>query len=78
MVELTRSNDTVFLSWLMHALSEAGIEAAVLDMHTSVLEGSISAIPRRVVVDDGQLPKARMILAEGEALGSGPVVSGRL
>ena len=50
MRELTRSNDVVFLSWLVAALRAEGIEAIVLDAHTSIIEGSIGAIPRRVMV----------------------------
>ena len=71
MIELTRSNDLVFLSWLAAALNEAGIGHAFLDSHTSIMEGSIGAIPRRVVVEDDAIGPARLILADGEALGAG-------
>lgn len=56
MIELTRTNDPVLLSWLSAHLNGAGIEHVVLDAHTSVLEGSIGAIQRRVMVlaEDGQ------------------------
>jgi hypothetical protein len=33
MVELTRTNDLVFISWLSAALAGEGIEAIVLDAH---------------------------------------------
>jgi hypothetical protein len=69
MVELVRTNDAVFLSWLTHALAQDNIEAVVLDNHTSVMEGSISAIPHRVMVAEGDLSRARVIVHEGEALG---------
>ncbi|MDP6121127.1 MAG: DUF2007 domain-containing protein, partial [Rhodospirillales bacterium] len=52
MVELIRTNDPVLLSWLTAALAEARIEAIVLDVHTSILEGSVSAISCRVMIDD--------------------------
>lgn len=68
MVELTRTNDPVFLSWLMHTLGESQIEAVVLDGFTSVMEGSISAIPRRVMVAEEHLSQARVILHEGETM----------
>ena len=68
MVELTRTNDPVLLSWLLHALGEGDIEAFVFDSFTSIMEGSISAIPRRVMVIEDQLAQARMILHEGEAM----------
>ncbi|MHA1597232.1 MAG: putative signal transducing protein [Alphaproteobacteria bacterium] len=69
MVELTRTNDPVLLSWLMHALAGDGIEAVVLDTHTSILEGSVGAIPRRVMVLADDLAKARVVLHEGEMRG---------
>ncbi len=68
MVELIRTNDPVFLSWLTAALADDGIHAQVLDGYTSVMEGSISAIQRRVMVAASDLPKARRRLAEGQAL----------
>lgn len=72
MVELLRSNDVVRLSWLTALLREAGIEAILLDTHTSVIEGSIGAIARRLVVADEDAPRARRVLAEaGEELGHG-------
>ena len=70
MVELTRTNDPVLLSWLLAQLSDEGIEAIVLDAHASVMEGSISAIQRRVMVIDDDLAVARSILAEAERIGA--------
>ncbi|MDP7651734.1 MAG: DUF2007 domain-containing protein [Rhodospirillales bacterium] len=69
MVELTRTNDPVLLSWMVAALADIRIEAVVLDVHTSILEGSISAIPRRLMVDDPDLARARRVLAEAEEIG---------
>lgn len=71
-IELLRSNDVVRLSWLTALLSEAGIEAILLDAHTSIVEGSIGAIPRRLVVRDDDAVRARRVLAEaGEELPDG-------
>ena len=64
MKELIRTNDPVLISWLLSALAQEGIEAVVLDTHASIVEGSISAIPRRVMVMDAELLPARRILAE--------------
>ena len=70
MKELLRTNDLVKLSWLTALLADSGIEAVVLDTHTSVLEGSALAIPRRLTVSDDDLPRARRILADaGEQTG---------
>lgn len=73
MVELTRTNDAVLLSWLVYALAEDDIEAVVLDGFTSVMEGSISAIQRRVMVFEEDLARARIILHEGEVTAKNPV-----
>lgn len=67
MKELLRTNDAVRLSWLTALLADFGIEGIVLDQHTSILEGSISAIPRRLMVADGDFERACRLL--GEALG---------
>ena len=71
MIELVRSNDPVFLSWLLAALQQEGIEPLVLDAYTSATEGSISAIPRRVVVAAEDGPRARRVLAIADALSKG-------
>lgn len=71
MVELVRTNDPVLISWLLAALAAERIEAVVLDAHTSILEGSISAIPRRVMVDDAVLVRAKAVLAAADALRAG-------
>ena len=69
MRELLRTNDVVKLSWLTALLADAGIEALVLDNHTSVLEGSALAIPRRLAVVDEDYARARRVLIEaGEDL----------
>ena len=71
MDELVRTNDPVLLSWLTARLSGHGIEAVVLDTHASVMEGSISAIQRRVMVEGHNLEMARRILAEAEEIQTG-------
>ena len=66
---LVRSNDPVRLSFLVALLRDAGITAEVLDQQMSAVEGSIGAIPRRLVVEDGEAAQARRVLEEaGEAL----------
>tara|TARA_R110002072_G_scaffold123048_2_gene258084 strand:- start:3443 stop:3700 length:258 start_codon:yes stop_codon:yes gene_type:complete len=67
--ELVRSNDMVKLSWLQALLKDAGIMHFLLDEHTSVLEGSVMAIQRRLVVDEDDYDRARTLLrAAGEEL----------
>ena len=71
MVELIRTNDPVLLSWLTAALAEIDIETVVLDTHTSVLEGSVSAIQRRLMVDDDDYARAKRVLDQAERIASG-------
>ena len=63
MVELLRTNDIVYLSFVRHVLSEEGIDHLVLDEYVSAAEGSINAIPRRVVVDENMLESAQKLLS---------------
>ena len=59
---LLRTNDSVRLSWAQALLAAEGIEAVVLDTHTSIIEGSIGAIPRRLMVADDDHARARAVL----------------
>jgi hypothetical protein len=68
MKELLRSNNPVFLSFAQSVLADAGIEALVFDIHMSVMEGSIGALPRRLMVPDEDLGRARAALAAAEPL----------
>lgn len=61
---LLATNDPVRLSFITALLSGAGIDSVVLDAWTSSVEGSIGAIPRRIVVADEDLLQARRLLQE--------------
>lgn len=65
MKELVRSNDPVFISWLMAALHGAGIHAVLLDQHMSIVEGSLGILPRRILVAEDQLDAAKGIIEAG-------------
>ncbi len=67
MVELLRSNDLVFIGWVEALLQDAGITPVIMDQFASAVEGSISAIPRRVMVDADVGDRARRILSEAGA-----------
>ena len=71
MKELLRTNDIVKLSWLEALLADAGIETLVLDLHTSVLEGSLGILPRRLMVIDDDLARAQRVLRDA---GEGAVI----
>jgi hypothetical protein len=62
------SNDPVRLSFLTALLMDAGIESMLFDQHTSVMEGSITAIERRLVVAEADESRARRVLAEAGEL----------
>lgn len=68
MKELLRTNNSVLLSFASTLLAEAAIEAVILDSHTSILEGSIGAIPRRLMVRDEDHARAKRLLEEAGEL----------
>ena len=59
MKELLRSNDAVLISYVSALLEEEGIDFMVADTNMSVLEGSIGALPRRVLVASDEFARAR-------------------
>ncbi|HZT87201.1 MAG TPA: DUF2007 domain-containing protein [Stellaceae bacterium] len=63
MKELLRTNDWVRLSWVQALLRDAGIDSLVLDHHTSLMEGSIGAIQRRLMVASGDFARAQSLVA---------------
>lgn len=68
MQTLMLSNDPVRLSFVQALLRDAGIESVLLDAAMSAVEGSIGAIPRRLVVAPDDEPRARRVLRDaGEA-----------
>lgn len=71
MIELIRTNDPVLLSFLQALCAEARIETLLLDQHTSIVEGSIGAIPRRLMVADKDAAEARRLLALAMETGNG-------
>ena len=62
MEELLRSNDPVWLSYVRHVLTEEGIAFLQLDDHMAALEGSVGAIPRRILVLAEDMGRARLSL----------------
>ena len=67
MKELFRTNNLVILSWASAMLSGENIETIVFDAHTSILEGSISALPRRLMVAERDHVRACRLLDEAGA-----------
>ena len=50
MRDVLRSNDPVVIGFAQNVLQQAGIANFVADQHMSVVEGSIGAFPRRLLV----------------------------
>jgi len=75
MKELLRTNDPVRLSFVEAMLAAAGIDSVVLDEHTSVVEGSIGAIQRRVMVSERDHARARATLAGADGGQRAPAIS---
>ena len=64
MKELLRTADPVLISAVEAILSASGIECIVFDANMSILEGSIGALPRRIMVSDERILAARRVLAD--------------
>ncbi len=62
MKELIRSNDPVLLSYVDALLKEADIPHETADLHMSIMDGSIGALPRRVLVGDEYFEAAREVI----------------
>jgi hypothetical protein len=62
--ELVRTNDPVLISAIEALLNGAAIPHVVLDQNMSVLDGSIGALPRRLMVAEGHADAARRLLLE--------------
>ena len=64
MREIVRTNDVVLISAIEALLKGADIPHMVLDQNMSVLDGSLNMLPRRIVVDDEDVARARRLLAD--------------
>lgn len=63
---LIKTVNPVTLSFAEAILKDAGIQSFVMDQHVSIIEGSIGAIPRRLMVidDDYEAAVRALELAE--------------
>lgn len=62
MEELLKTNDPTIISFATALLRAEDIDCFVFDVHTSVLEGSLGVLPRRLMVARRDLFMARAIL----------------
>ena len=66
MKTIFKTNNHVHLSWIKHILSEHNIRFFVMDSSMSSVEGNITAIPVRVVVNSEDEKIALKIIQEEE------------
>ncbi len=61
-----RSTDPTEIAFASALLSGEDIEVFVLDVHMSVLEGSIGILPRRMLVRRVDAERARIVLRDND------------
>jgi len=66
MKELLRSTDPTIIAYATALLSGEDIECFQMDVHMSVLEGSIGILPRRLMVADRDLFMAEAVMRDNE------------
>ncbi|SON54706.1 hypothetical protein HDIA_1165 [Hartmannibacter diazotrophicus] len=64
MEELIRTNNAVTISFASSLLKEAGIGHFVADEAASIMDGSIGALPRRLMVDSDAVDAARRLMED--------------
>lgn len=64
MKELLRTTDPATIAFATALLAGEGIAVFEMDVHMSVLEGSLGILPRRIMVRDVDLFLARAILKD--------------
>ena len=62
MEELLRTNDITVIAYANAVLTESGIDVFELDVNTSILEGSIGILPRRLMVRSDDLIRAQQLM----------------
>lgn len=66
MKELLRSTDPTVIAYASALLQGEDIECFQMDVHMSVLEGSIGVLPRRLMVADRDLFLAKAIMRDND------------
>lgn len=66
MQEILRSNDPTVIAFASALLSGEDIEVFEMDVHMSILEGSIGILPRRLMVRRADLFRARAVLRDND------------
>lgn len=66
MKEIIRTNNPALLSFVDALLKDAGLSYFIADQNISIVEGSIGAFPRRVLIAEEHEDEARRLLAEAD------------
>ena len=66
MKTVLKTNNHITLSWIKHILSCNNIKFYILDESMSSVEGNITAIPMRILVDTENLKRAKNIISDEE------------
>ena len=66
MKELMRTNDPTLIAFALALLEGEDIDVFEMDVHMSVLEGSIGILPRRLMVREVDLVRAKSVLTDNE------------
>ena len=66
MKELIRTNDQALTAFVSALLQGEEIDCFEMDVYMSVLEGSIGVLPRRIMVRDADLFRARAVLRDND------------
>lgn len=64
MEELLRTTDPTLVPFVQALLDAEGIDCFLFDVNMSILEGSLGILPRRVMVLQQDLYRARLILRD--------------
>ena len=62
MKELIRTNDLILISQIQSILNDADIKFELLDSYTSIIEGSINAIQKRIVVSNNDFKASQKLI----------------
>ena len=66
MKELLRTNDPTMIAFAEALLEGEDIKPFLMDVHMSVLEGSIGVLPRRMMVRDEDFNRAADVLRDND------------
>jgi len=68
MKELLRTTDPTVIAFATHLLTGEGIATFPLDVHMSILDGSLGILPQRLMVADRDHFRASAILRDNDIL----------